>query len=61
MPEWGSIAAAAQRKNVSTKTIRRYIAAGLIRAERIGPRLIRVDLQSVDRMGRPLQHDGDVA
>ena len=59
--EWGTIVEAADRKKVSTKTIRRYISSGLIEAERIGPRLIRVNLSSLDRLGRPLQYSGDNA
>ena len=39
-----SIPNAAAYLNVSTKTIRRYIAAGRITGYRAGPRLIRVDL-----------------
>lgn len=54
-PRWGTIQQAAERKSVSVRTIRRYISQGLVRAERIGPRLIRVDLESVDRLGRSLQ------
>jgi excisionase family DNA binding protein len=45
-----AIAAAAKRDGVSTKTIRRYIAAGLLTAYRVGPRLIRVDLAEVDAL-----------
>jgi excisionase family DNA binding protein len=38
---------AADAYGVSTKTIRRYIAAGLISAHRVGPRLIRLDAEQV--------------
>jgi excisionase family DNA binding protein len=44
---WGSIAQAAAHYDVSRDTIRRMIARGEIYAERLGPRLIRVDLDSV--------------
>lgn len=54
---WGTIADAAARKQVSVKTVRRWIAAGLVTAERIGPRLIRVDLDSLDMAGRTLDSD----
>jgi excisionase family DNA binding protein len=57
-PEWITIHDAAQRKNVSTLTIRRWITAGRIYAERLGPRLIRVDAASLDNLGTPLQHVG---
>lgn len=57
-PTWGTIQEAAANKKVSTKTIRRWITDGIIYAERVGPRLIRVDLNSLDRAGRPLQYQG---
>jgi len=57
-----TIAQAAEHANVSTKTIRRWITQGLIEAERVGPRLIRVNLASLDRLGTPLQYvEGGVA
>ena len=55
-PEWGTIQQAADRYQVSTKTIRRYITQGIIEAERFGPRLIRVNLSSIQ--GRSLQYVG---
>jgi excisionase family DNA binding protein len=53
---WGSVRDAAERRGLSVPTIRRYITQGLIRAERVGPKLIRVDLDSVDNLGTPLQY-----
>ena len=44
------IAAAAKSTGVSPKTIRRYIAAGRLTGYRVGPRLIRVDLNEVDAL-----------
>lgn len=44
---WGTIAQAASALDVSRDTIRRMIARGEIYAERIGPRLVRVDLDSI--------------
>ncbi|MFC4137138.1 MULTISPECIES: DNA-binding protein [unclassified Microbacterium] len=49
---WGTISDAAVEATVSAKTIRRQIAAGVIYAERISPRRIRVDLDSIS--GRAL-------
>ena len=60
-PEWGTIQTAADRYQVSTKTIRRMITAGLIAAERFGPRLIRVNLNSLAAVGTPLQYAGGEA
>jgi hypothetical protein len=56
--KWGSVPEAAERRSVSTYTIRRYISQGLVYAERVGPKLIRVDLDSVDALGTPLQYTG---
>lgn len=53
---WMTIAQAAESQNVSTKTIRRWISSGLVYAERIGPRLIRVDAASLDSAGTPVQY-----
>jgi excisionase family DNA binding protein len=41
---------AAKRFDVSTKTIRRYIAAGRLTGYRVGPRLVKVDLAECDRV-----------
>lgn len=53
---WGTIPQAASRKNLSTSTMRRYITQGLVYAERVGTKLIRVDLDSVDALGTPMQY-----
>ena len=53
-----SIVTAADYASVSTKTIRRYIAAGRVTGYRTGPRLIRVDLNEVDAMLRPIPTAG---
>lgn len=45
-----SLAAAAERLDVCPRTIRRYIAAGRLTAYRIGPRLIKIDLNELDQM-----------
>jgi len=55
---WLTVQQAAESLQVSTKTIRRYIANGTIQAERVGPRLIRIDSASLDRLGTPLQYVG---
>ena len=48
--EYESILDAATRVGVSTKTVRRWIAAGHLRGCRMGPRLLRVDPDELDRM-----------
>jgi excisionase family DNA binding protein len=52
-----SLADAAARTAVSTRTLRRWIAEGRLEAYRIGPRLVRLDPESVDRLMKPT-HDG---
>jgi len=41
---------------LSERTVRRYLAEGRLTAQRIGPRLIRLDAEQVDRelTGRPI-------
>ena len=53
-----SIPNAAEYIGVSTKTIRRYIAAGRAVGYRAGPRLIRVDLNDLDAMLRAIPAGG---
>lgn len=49
---------AANILGVSSKTIRRRIADGSIRALRFGPRLIRVDMRSLELSGQSLKKRG---
>lgn len=44
---WATMNQAAAALGVSRDTIRRMIARGEVYAERIGPRLVRVDLGSI--------------
>jgi len=39
----------ADKFGVSTKTVRRYIASGRLTASRVGPRMIRLDAEQVER------------
>ncbi|OZC29937.1 helix-turn-helix domain-containing protein [Gordonia polyisoprenivorans] len=45
---------AADYAGVSTRTIRRWITDNRIAARRVGPRLVRVDLKSIDAMFEPM-------
>lgn len=45
-----SLADAAERTGLSTRTLRRRISEGLLPAYRSGPRVIRVDPDDVDHM-----------
>ena len=49
-----SIHNAAEYLGVSTKTIRRFIASGELTGYRAGKRIIRVDLDELDAMLRPI-------
>ena len=49
-----SIPDAAEQYGVHHQTIRRYISAGRITGYRFGPRMLRVDLDELDALMRPL-------
>lgn len=52
---WLSQAEVADYLGVTTRTVRRYIALGLLPASRIrGSRLIRIDLADADALLRPI-------
>lgn len=53
-----SIPAAADEYGVHHSTIRRYISAGRITGYRFGPRMLRVDLDELDGLLRPLAAGG---
>lgn len=48
--QFESLAQAAERTGLSTRTLRRRIAEGRLPAYRGGPRIIRVDPEDVDRL-----------
>lgn len=56
--QWATISDAAEHYGVSEKSIRRWIAADLLEAKRVGPRLIRVNLASLDALGHPVDGVG---
>jgi excisionase family DNA binding protein len=49
-----AVEAAAEYLGVAPLTVRRRIASGQLRAYRLGPRIIRVDLADVDAMLEPI-------
>ena len=49
-----SIADAAAYADVSTRTLRRYVADGRLTGYRVGPRLVKVDLVDIDALVRPI-------
>lgn len=54
LPAHPSIQQSAEYLGVDPKTIRRYIAQGRLKAKRVGPRLIRVDRESLLALGTPV-------
>lgn len=53
-PKFASLAAAADIAGVSVKSLRRYIAAGRITGYRVGPRMIRVNLNELQDFLAPI-------
>jgi excisionase family DNA binding protein len=49
-PRWKSPEDAAEYAGVSLKTIRRRILDGTLPAHRLGPRLLRINLNDLDRL-----------
>jgi excisionase family DNA binding protein len=47
---WASLTLGAEHIGVSDKTMRRMIASGQITGYRVGPRLVRVDLNELDAL-----------
>jgi excisionase family DNA binding protein len=43
-----------EQYGVSERTLRRYIAQGKITGYRLGPRMIRVDLDEVEQLLKPI-------
>ena len=54
LPPRPSIRQAANYFGVDRKTIRRWITQGRLMANRLGPRLIRLDRAEVLQLGRPV-------
>ncbi len=52
--EWVSLQQAALRVGVSVDTLRRRIRAGKLRAYRFGERLIKIRVEDLDNLVRPI-------
>ena len=60
--QWRNQAQSAEYLGVTDRTIRNYIARGLLPARRIrGSRAIRIDQDDLDRLLRPIPVGGDAA
>lgn len=53
-PRQLTIAEVAQARGVHVNTVRRWIADGYLRAERVGPRIIRINADDVAALGRTI-------
>jgi excisionase family DNA binding protein len=51
---FGTIATGASCYKVSEKTLRRWVAEGRITGYRFGPRMIRVDLNEIEQLLKPI-------
>ena len=49
MPDYVPIATVCKQYSISVRAVRRYIAEGRLTAYRVGPKLIRLDLDEVQR------------
>jgi excisionase family DNA binding protein len=49
-----SLSLAATYADVSTRTLRRYISQGRLIGYRVGPRLVKIDLNELDQLARPI-------
>lgn len=56
-----SIAEAAGHLGVNPRTLRRYITDGRLAGYRIGPKILKVDLDEVERLVRPVATAGSDA
>jgi excisionase family DNA binding protein len=56
-----TIQQAAEHLSVNERTVRRRIADGTLTGYRVGPRLVRVDLDEVDRELRAIPTGSDAA
>ena len=51
-PRWADLGEAATYSHLSRRTLRRWIDDGLLPATRVGPKIIQVDLNDLDRLRR---------
>jgi excisionase family DNA binding protein len=53
-PRQLTVAEVAEARGVHVNTVRRWIAEGYLRAERVGPRIIRINADDVAALGRTI-------
>jgi excisionase family DNA binding protein len=54
LPPWPSVQQVAAWLDVDQKTVRRYIAQGRLKGVRIGPKLIRIERESLLALVKPI-------
>lgn len=54
-PRYATLARAAEYADVTPLTIRRFISAGKLTGYRLGNKMIRVDLNELDALMRPIK------
>ena len=57
-PRWIDQRQAAEYLGITDRTLRRMIAAGKLPAYRLGPRLLRIDVNDLDALLRPVPVGG---
>jgi excisionase family DNA binding protein len=60
-PRWATMKEAVEYSRIPWRTLRRWIGEGRLPGYRIGPRLIQVDLNDLDRLRRRLNPDAFLA
>jgi excisionase family DNA binding protein len=58
---YASVATGAICYSISEKTLRRWIAEGRLTGYRFGPRMIRIDLNELESLVKPIPATGNVA
>ncbi len=51
-PRWALLKDAAEYAGIKPRTLRDWVRKGRVPADRIGPRLLQVDLNEIDRLRR---------
>jgi hypothetical protein len=60
-PRWATLRQASTYSGVPVRRLRDWISAGKLPASRMGPKIITVDLDDVDRLRQPIPTAGHFA
>lgn len=61
VPNGLTLAEVADARGVAVRTVRRWIAAGLLPAYRVGPRLVRIRPDDLEQLDRRIPADEELA